>query len=178
MRCRSRALDWDRRGARAASAETRNRGIRSRTVAQRDVVLVDGVPLLYPDLLGPRSWMRGRERAGGRERQRQRRGGRLSARPRHLSPWRARVRMPLTSLCRHELLQVADSIVLVALDAQLLPEPVIQNHLLRAFADCDDDKGVRMRTDDPRMIQSPHAPRRRRRATRVSVPSRPTRPSA
>lgn len=57
-------------------------------VAEGDVVLVDGVPLLDADLLGP--------------------GARLR---------------------RHELLEVADGVVLVALDPHLLPQPVVEHHL-------------------------------------------------
>ncbi len=57
-------------------------------VLEGDVVLVDVVPLLDADLLGPRPGLR-----------------------------------------RHQLLEVADGVVLVALHPHLLPQPVIQHHL-------------------------------------------------
>lgn len=57
-------------------------------VLERDVVLVDGVPLLDADLLRPRAHLR-----------------------------------------RHELLEVPHRVVLVALDADLLAQAVVQDHL-------------------------------------------------
>jgi len=57
-------------------------------VLEGDVVLVGVVPLLDPDLVGPRPRLR-----------------------------------------RHQLLQVADGVVLVALHAHLLPQSIVEHHL-------------------------------------------------
>ena len=57
-------------------------------ILEGDMILVDGVPLLDADLVGP--------------------GARL---------------------CRHELLQVADGVVVVALHTHLLPQSIVQHHL-------------------------------------------------
>lgn len=107
-------------------------------VAEGDVVLVDGVPLLDADLLGP--------------------GARLR---------------------RHELLEVADGVVLVALDPHLLPQPVVEHHLdhLRPLL-------LPSRTLAPRVTSPPLGISRILRArgshaarlTRSSAPSPPRRP--
>ncbi|KAJ6432863.1 hypothetical protein OIU84_019988 [Salix udensis] len=57
-------------------------------ILEGNMVFVNGVPLLNPDLLSPG-----------------------------------------TGLCRHELLEIADGVVFVALHSHFLPQTIVQHHL-------------------------------------------------